>query len=135
MIWLASTNYIYVLHTGGGSFYSGGWLGRYPNPWSSGDPESDPSITPPDGRYQPLRGFGKVWRDNTRVRDALGWALAPEQGFTSAYQKEFLTCQVHPTGCDGWVPPEYLRLADGRIIALSFTVQHGYVPSWGYVNP
>ena len=26
-------------------------------------PESDPDFSPPSGRMQPMRGFGKVWRE------------------------------------------------------------------------
>jgi hypothetical protein len=43
------------------------------------DPESG-AATPPPGLFQPVRGFGKVWREGTgaRVRERLGWAIAPE---------------------------------------------------------
>ena len=43
------------------------------------DPESG-TATPPPGLQQPVRGFGKVWREGTgaRVRDRLGWAIAAE---------------------------------------------------------
>jgi len=43
------------------------------------DPESGPAVPPP-GLQQPVRGFGKVWREGTgaRVRARLGWANAPE---------------------------------------------------------
>jgi hypothetical protein len=33
----------------------------------------------PQGKLQPIRGFGKVWRDNADVRRKLGWALAKEE--------------------------------------------------------
>ena len=36
--------------------------------------------TPPAGLVEPVRGFGKVWRENPAVRQALGWATAPENG-------------------------------------------------------
>ncbi|MBN1310224.1 MAG: hypothetical protein JXB30_02315 [Anaerolineae bacterium] len=53
------------------------------NTWFPGMPESDPSITPPDGYYQPVRGFGQLWRTgedyNGTIRDRLGWALEPER--------------------------------------------------------
>ena len=29
-------------------------------------------------RQQPIRGFGKVWRDHEGLRDKLGWATAKE---------------------------------------------------------
>jgi len=32
------------------------------------DPASDPSVEPPAGRYQPIRGFGKVSRADQRAR-------------------------------------------------------------------
>jgi hypothetical protein len=34
--------------------------------------------TPPEGLYEPQRGFGKIWRENPAIREALGWAVAPE---------------------------------------------------------
>lgn len=132
MIWLASTNLIYVLCDAPCPW---GTLVRYPNPWSAGEPESDPGITPPEGRTQPVRGFGKVWRDNAAVREALGWPLAPEVGFTSETQTQFLTCSAHPAGCDGWPALEYVRLADARVIAMANGIAHGMRPGWGYVTP
>lgn len=38
-----------------------------------GEAEFDPAFSPPDGRQQPMRGFGKVWREHTDLRDAIGW--------------------------------------------------------------
>ncbi|MBN1680333.1 MAG: hypothetical protein JW966_08565 [Anaerolineae bacterium] len=43
------------------------------------DPESS-GATAPEGRLEPVRGFGKVWRENPGVRDTLGWANAGEAG-------------------------------------------------------
>jgi hypothetical protein len=54
--------------------------------WDEGEPESDPSIVPPEGLYQPIRGFGLVWREEPSVRDRLGWAVAPEAGYETAIQ-------------------------------------------------
>src|SRR5262245_60288081 len=34
---------------------------------------------PPAGLYEPIRGFGKLWRSNPQVRNTLGWAAGPEQ--------------------------------------------------------
>ena len=45
------------------------------------DPAADPiggSETPPNGLVEPLYGFGKVWRDQPGVREALGWATESE---------------------------------------------------------
>lgn len=41
----------------------------------------------PEGRVQPINGFGKVWIDDAWIRDSLGWALAAEQGYTMSYQE------------------------------------------------
>jgi hypothetical protein len=51
------------------------------------DPESGNAIPPP-GLLQPVRGFGKVWREGTaaRVRDRLGWAKAPESAGRGAME-------------------------------------------------
>ena len=48
--------------------------------------ESDPTITPPSGYYQPRRGFGKIWREQAGARDKLGWATANERGLGAAWQ-------------------------------------------------
>jgi hypothetical protein len=52
---------------------------RFQDNYVDGDPEPDPSATPPPGLYTPTRGFGKVWREGTgaRVRERLGWATEP----------------------------------------------------------
>ncbi len=54
-----------------------------------GDIESLPEFDPPAdvttassfanaNPQQPIRGFGKIWRDNDTLREDIGWALAPE---------------------------------------------------------
>lgn len=49
---------------------------RYPDTWSEGAMERDPSIIGPLGVWQqPRRGFGELWRSNPTVRERLGWAL------------------------------------------------------------
>lgn len=56
-----------------------------PNGWSEGQPESDPKLQPPSDRFQPVRGFGAVWRlgggSYGPQRDDLGWAIDQEFGF------------------------------------------------------
>jgi hypothetical protein len=52
--------------------------------WRTGDPESDPTIVPPAGLFQPVRGFGVFWRKAYfgaaagSARDRLGWATDAE---------------------------------------------------------
>lgn len=67
--------------------YNNGYWETYPDTWQPGLPESDPAIVPPSGRYQPIRGIGKVWRDHPTVRSQLGWAYEPEQAFTGRFQE------------------------------------------------
>ena len=51
-----------------------------------GEPESDPAFAPPAGKQQPVRGFGKVWRQHPELREAIGWALAKEEPATALRQ-------------------------------------------------
>jgi serine/threonine-protein kinase len=64
---------------------SGDWVNRA-DQFQEGDPESDATLTPPAGRLQPVRGFGRLWREDESVRQALGWALAAEVGFEGTWQ-------------------------------------------------
>jgi len=85
MIWLeriyGQENLILVLH-------DDGQLDRFDDTWTPGEPESDPAVVPPEGLYQPVRGFGKVWRENETIRGQLGWALVPEKEFEGAWQEQ-----------------------------------------------
>ena len=98
MFWLQPTGQIWVLVvTGEGS---GDWF-VYEDLFQEGDLESDPGIVPPDDSLlQPVRGFGRLWRDNSEVRELLGWATTDEFGFVTSYE-------YHPT----------LRYEDGRFVA------------------
>jgi hypothetical protein len=60
---------------------------RFDDTWREGDPESDPGLSPPGDLKQPVRGFGKVWRSNGFIRDALGWATTDELPITSTWQQ------------------------------------------------
>lgn len=97
MFWVEPTKQIWVLvvETSG----QGIWT-VYNDTFREGDLESDPGIEPPAESLQPMRGFGKLWRENPEVRDALGWALTPEFGYVSNYE-------YHPGG----------EVVDGRYVA------------------
>jgi len=79
MLWLQPSNTIYVFFDN----YGGQSYQAYTDNFKEGDPESDPSLTPPAGLLQPVRGFGLIWRTYPEVRDNLGWATAPESGFNT----------------------------------------------------
>ena len=36
--------------------------------------------------YAPVRGFGKIWSENSGLRQSLGWATEPETSVTGAWQ-------------------------------------------------
>ena len=127
MIWLQATQTVYV-------FLDDGTLLSFADTWSEGQPEKDPQIVSPEGRSQPVRGFGKVWRTatyyGTSLRDQVGWALAPEKGFDGALQGTWLRCCSQPTTA---YRPIYLRSLDGRILRLWFNeVAAG---TWKYATP
>jgi len=119
MIWLDAEDAIYVFFDQDSG--SNGRAQQFEDTWMPGELESDPEIVPPEGLYQPVRGFGKVWRDNPQIRDRLGWAIAPEQGFEGALQHE------HHEGSSSGAPT-FLRTADGQVIWW-------WPPSWGFVTP
>ena len=50
---------------------------NFPDTWTEGQPVSGGEGAPA-GLYEPIRGFGKLWRENAAVRNTLGWAVAPE---------------------------------------------------------
>lgn len=79
MIWLAKTDSVYVLYDLPDGAASK--LERYDDLFVEGNPDPPLSAEPPVGRSAPVRGFGLVWRTRENVRNALGWALAPEQGY------------------------------------------------------
>lgn len=53
--------------------------------WKEGDPVNT-GLKPPAGLYEPQRGFGKIWREQPGIRDAVGWALETERAVTVSYQ-------------------------------------------------
>jgi hypothetical protein len=113
----------------------------YHDTWTTAEPESDPGIAPPSGQYQPVMGFGKVWRTVTlgtgqSVREALGWAVAPEQSYSGLYQRASAE-----SGSNLYEPAPaesargiYLRAADRRTFKV-FLPQEGTHTRWESVAP
>jgi hypothetical protein len=86
MLWTQYDDRIYVLYTDG---VQPAW-DTLLNAWFPGQPESDPTLTPPPGFFQPVRGFGVAWRTGyvspvQVVRDRLGWATGAEFGVPNAH--------------------------------------------------
>ncbi len=80
LLWREDLKLIYVLRPDNTWFSTG-------DIWREGDEPADPAIVAPDGLYQPVRGFGLVWRDQPGVREALGWGTAEEDGFEALMQE------------------------------------------------
>ena len=104
MLWSGGEDRIYVLY---GDGQSPKWA-AFTDDWDPGEPESDPTLEPPPGLYQPVRGFGQVWRDQPGVRDRLGWALAEEAAYQTAVQRTSYA-KYNET---------YIRAADGGVWRL-----------------
>ena len=81
MIWLARTDEILVIRA------DGTWS-SYADIFREGDREFNPAINPPTNYYQPVRGFGAIWRNTAGVRDDLGWATLPEGAYTARVRIE-----------------------------------------------
>ncbi len=78
MLWRQDTQVIYVFMNGSGYTIF---------PVDSYNGLASPIDIPPAGRYTPVNGFGKVWNGHmyfgSSIRDTIGWATAPEQGYTA----------------------------------------------------
>ena len=84
MFWLRHNRQIWIATLDESGIFGGDWV-CYTDTFEEGEPEVDPSLIPPEGLIQPHRGFGKVWRDQPDLREALGWATTPEFELNSAY--------------------------------------------------
>lgn len=88
MIWFRETRTIWVLVGDKVDPEMGDWL-CFEDTFVEGDTESLPTYEPPPNTttqstrldvrvQQPIRGFGRIWRENPEVQTQLGWALTPE---------------------------------------------------------
>jgi hypothetical protein len=104
MLWVGGEDRIYVLYDDG---LSPNWA-AFTDQWDPGEPDRDPSLSPPPGLFQPVRGFGLVWREEQGVRERLGWATAEETPYATAVQRPSYA-KYNET---------YIRAADGTIWKL-----------------
>ncbi len=82
MYWRKDALKIYVLYN------AGAWA-EYTDSYK-GEPEPPITPTPPAGKVAPVRGFGKVWREQLGgAKSALGWATAAEQGLSASPVEDF----------------------------------------------
>ena len=95
MFWRSDNSTITIL------LADGSWV-RYPDTFAEGEPESDPTLFPQNNLIQPVRGFGKLWRSQSGVRDQLGWATEKEQIYNGTLQ-EFARGEVVQVGINTFV--------------------------------
>ncbi len=116
MIWLPRPDLaqpsIYV-------FTQDGRVSLYPDTWSAGDPGNNLDETPPEGLFEPVGGFAKVWREHPSVRADLGWGTAAEWLYKVSYQAE---------SRESLPGVAYLIRPDGTILRLLDTIWGEYVP-------
>ncbi len=105
MVWVGALDRIYVVFE---DSIAPEWA-QYPDNFEEGDPERDDGLVPPPGFFQPIRGFGLVWRTNERVQDRLGWATTPEVSFEGMFQADSTELSLATL---------YLRMRDGGILVL-----------------
>jgi hypothetical protein len=79
MLTRADTSQVFVLVRS-----SGRWL-TFPNTWRPGEVLAPTGARPP-GTLEPLRGFGKVWRDQPAVKLQLGWPVYEERNAGGSIQ-------------------------------------------------
>ncbi|MFW6115622.1 MAG: hypothetical protein ACOC7Y_01010 [Chloroflexota bacterium] len=116
MLWNRAEGLIYVLFD---DAQYGRWQASV-DQWSEGDPVADPQLDPPSGLYQPVRGFGLLWHRDPTIRERLGWAVAPEEGYRTAVQS---TSHFR-------YRRKYIRALDGGVWRLG---PNG--SAWEYVAP
>jgi murein DD-endopeptidase MepM/ murein hydrolase activator NlpD len=75
MIWRSDTGDIFV-------FYSFGAVNVFPVTYYGSFPENPVTTPVPPGRVRPISGFGRLWGSQPYFMTQLGWATAPEQGYS-----------------------------------------------------
>lgn len=80
--------------------------------------DTSAQVSPPEGLYAPVSGFGLVWRGDVSsspgYRETLGWALAPEFGYDATWQCD----DALPSGGQSWQTCNLLG-PDGEVIVLN----------------
>jgi hypothetical protein len=80
MFWRQDKREIYVLHN------DATWA-AYEDTWDPNQPDRDPNLAPPGQLYQPIHGFGQVWREHLGGAAAkIGWATTAEYSYHTTIQ-------------------------------------------------
>jgi len=116
MIWVAGPNgrngTIYVIIDNEASGQNRWQV--FEDTWQEGDPVDSGDETPPPGRYEPLRGFGKLWYANKDVASMVGWAKDEhEAGGTGVIQRFANGRMLHSSLGFGAGPSIYVMYQEG----------------------
>jgi hypothetical protein len=117
MFWRSDTDELYVVQDrqrDGVELSEGTWQTNPAWKWDGSYPEGV-GMSPPPGLYEPVRGFGWVWRNHLGAADGpMGWALDKEYGFNNTGQ-----VQVFEQGLmfKGSSPKVYVLLNRGDFYA------------------
>jgi len=85
MLWHEGTIYVFDYSQGDEEFSARVYI--YEDTWEESQPSNDPTLTPPPGLFQPIRGFGKVWRTQLGGPEAkIGWGVEEERGYQTTFQ-------------------------------------------------
>lgn len=109
MIWLADAGDIWVFVAPSSPLSRVPWL-HFAESDYAGFADAGPQ-QPPTGKVQPINGFGRVWYNlinyvsGNPINADLGWATAPETGYSATRQVYGRVSHVH----------QYLSLPDGRV--------------------
>jgi len=80
LFWRQDNRTIYALKN------DGTWQ-AYPDTWETGRDPTSWGYRPPAGLYEPIRGFGKLWRERLGgPTGAFGWGTEAERGFQAPVQ-------------------------------------------------
>ncbi len=85
MLWFNGR--VYVIPTAALSGTTTTAWSAFADTWDESQPPDDPALTAPPGLQQPIRGFGKVWREELGgPAAAIGWAVEAEVGYQATLQ-------------------------------------------------
>jgi hypothetical protein len=85
IFWIEARKIMWVLIQDPNNPNVGQWF-IYQDTYDENVDKEDDTLAAPDGMYVPRRGFGKLWRETSGLRDALGWAVTPEFGLNTDYK-------------------------------------------------
>jgi hypothetical protein len=88
-MWRSDTDNVYVMNYAGWSItWQGDWFETPPSwRWDGSNP-GGVGLSPPAGLYEPIRGFGYIWRNFLGAQSGqLGWATDEEKGFCAKIQQ------------------------------------------------